>query len=57
MHIDESSIDGTIGVIHMVLFDTLKLSEEELHKHGIIFCGRDQLTVSLTDKVRFLFDE
>ncbi|KAF8222896.1 hypothetical protein L208DRAFT_1381680 [Tricholoma matsutake] len=50
MHIDESSIDGTIGVIHMVLFDTLKLSEEELRKHGVILCGGDQLMVSLTDK-------
>lgn len=52
MHIDESSLEGTLQVLEAIITKTLKLTDESLEKHGIIFCGGDQLTMSLLDKVR-----
>ncbi|KAG1882050.1 hypothetical protein C8R48DRAFT_667742 [Suillus tomentosus] len=50
MHIDESSIDGALEVIDSIVRKTLKMSSEDIQKHGIIMCAGDQLTVSLLDK-------
>ena len=55
MHIDESSLEGTLQVIDSIISQTLKLSGDGLEKHGIIMCAGDQLTISLLDKVRLLF--
>jgi len=54
MHIDESSLEGTLGVLENIITKTLKLSGEDLKKHGIILCAGDQLTMSLLDKVIIL---
>ena len=54
MHIDESSLEGTLKVIDCIITKTLKLSGDSLEKHGIILCAGDQLTMSLLDKVRQL---
>ncbi|KAH9484746.1 hypothetical protein JR316_0001646 [Psilocybe cubensis] len=51
MHIDESSLDGTLQVFNSILKDSLKLTEEELKAHGLIICAGDQLSLSLLDKV------
>jgi hypothetical protein len=54
MHIDESSLEGTLLVLEDIITKTLKLSNDDLEKHGIILCAGDQLTMSLLDKVTFL---
>jgi hypothetical protein len=51
MHIDESSLEGTLKVLNSIITKTLKLSGDGLEKHGIILCAGDQLTMSLLDKV------
>jgi hypothetical protein len=53
MHIDESSLEGTLEVLKGIITKTLKLTGEDLEKHGIILCAKDQLTMSLLDKVIF----
>lgn len=55
MHIDESSLDGTLEVLGHITSTTLKLTEDDIKKHGIIICAGDQLSKSLLDKVRLLF--
>ncbi|KAI1783591.1 hypothetical protein LXA43DRAFT_320644 [Ganoderma leucocontextum] len=50
MHIDESSLAGTIDVMDTIIRKTLKLSEAEVRKHGLFICAGDQLSVSLLDK-------
>lgn len=51
MHLDKSSLDGTLQVLSKILKDLLKLTEDDVKKHGIIICAGDQLTLSLLDKV------
>ncbi|KAK0435753.1 hypothetical protein EV421DRAFT_1716489 [Armillaria borealis] len=51
MHIDESSIEGTIRVYITILTQYLKLSDEDLVKHGLLFTHGDLLTDSLMDKI------
>jgi len=51
MHIDESSLDGTLQVLNTIFCDTLKMTAEDLEKHGLMFCAGDQLSISLLDKV------
>jgi hypothetical protein len=53
MHIDESSLEGTLHVLETIITKTLKLEGNGLEKHGIILCVGDQLTLSLLDKVRY----
>jgi len=53
MHIDESSLEGTLKVLDNIITKTLKLSGEGLEKHGVILCAGDQLTMSLLDKVQW----
>jgi hypothetical protein len=36
MHIDESSLEGTLRVLDTIITKTLKLSDEGLRKHGIV---------------------
>jgi hypothetical protein len=55
MHIDKSSLGGTLQVLNEIITKTLKLLGDGLAKHGIILCAGDQLTMSLLDKVT-LFD-
>ena len=55
MHIDESSLEGTLKVLEAIRIKTLKMSADLLEKHGIILCAGDQLTMSLLDKVLSLF--
>ncbi|KIM89792.1 hypothetical protein PILCRDRAFT_2083 [Piloderma croceum F 1598] len=50
MHVDESSLEGTLKVLNTIFCDTLKMSAEDLQKHGLVFCTGDQLTISLLDK-------
>ncbi|KAG6914065.1 hypothetical protein DXG01_002687 [Tephrocybe rancida] len=51
MHIDESSLEGTLAVLDHILRVQLKLTEEEIQTHGIFLCAGDQLTQLLLDKV------
>jgi hypothetical protein len=51
MHIDESSLEGTLKVLNTIFCDTLKMSAEDLKKHSLVFCASDQLSISLLDKV------
>lgn len=51
MHIDESSLEGTLKVLRAILCDSLKLTGDALENHGIVLCAGDQLTISLLDKV------
>ena len=53
MHIDESSLEGTLHVLKTIITKTLKLEGNGLEKHGIILCAGDQLTLSLLDKARY----
>jgi hypothetical protein len=55
MHIDESSLDGTLEVVDHIIRNTLKMTAEDVEKHGLIMCAGDQLTISLLDKVSFQF--
>lgn len=55
MHIDESSLDGTLEVVDHIVRNTLKMTAEDVEKHGLIMCAGDQLTISLLDKVPFRF--
>lgn len=52
MHIDESSLDGTLEVIETIISKHLGMSNEDLVKHGIVFGHGDNLTIELIDKVR-----
>jgi hypothetical protein len=49
--IDESTINGTLGVINHLLFETLGLSDKDIEEHGVVFTHGDQLTISLIDSV------
>jgi hypothetical protein len=51
MHIDESSLEGTLEVLNEIITKTLRLSGDGLASHSIILCAGDQLTMSLLDKV------
>ncbi|GBE83146.1 hypothetical protein SCP_0501930 [Sparassis crispa] len=51
MHIDESSLDGTVEVLDTIVHKTLKMTEDDVKRHGIILCAGDQLTISLLDKI------
>ncbi|TFK51493.1 hypothetical protein OE88DRAFT_1712644 [Heliocybe sulcata] len=50
MHIDESSLDGTMEVLDTIV-NTLSLDSDSLKNHGVVICAGDQLSVSLLDKV------
>ena len=51
MDIDESSIEGTICVVETIMGNILKLSSEDIKKHGLFFIDGDLLTLILMDKV------
>ena len=51
MHIDESSLDGTLEVLDTIVTRHLKFTAEDLQKHGILICAGDQLSKLLVDKV------
>ncbi|KAJ6530447.1 hypothetical protein B0H10DRAFT_1861914 [Mycena sp. CBHHK59/15] len=51
MEIDESSLDGTIDVFATIFKSTLKLTAEDIQRHGVVICAGDQLSASLFDKV------
>ena len=51
MHIDESSLDGTLEVLNTIITRHLKFTVEDLQKHGILICAGDQLSKLLIDKV------
>ena len=51
MHIDESSLEGTLNVLDSLISKTLKVLSDALERNGIILCAGDQLTMSLLDKV------
>ena len=57
MHIDESSLEGTLQVLNEIITKTLKLSGDGLAAHDIILCAGDQLTMSLLDKVTGSIDQ
>jgi hypothetical protein len=50
MHIDESSLDGTINVFGSIFGSTLKFTGAELEKIGVVLCAGDQLSCSLLGK-------
>ncbi|KAL0056903.1 hypothetical protein AAF712_016482 [Marasmius tenuissimus] len=50
MHIDESSIEGTIQV-YKKIFQELGMTSEDIERHGLMFLDGDQLTDSLINKV------
>jgi hypothetical protein len=54
MHIDESSLEGTLSVLNTIFRDSLRLTEDDIKKHGIVICAGDQLSLSLLDKVPFI---
>jgi len=51
MHIDKSSLEGTLGVMNTIFQSTSKLSEGDIKKHGLVICAGDQLSLALLDKV------
>ncbi|KDQ57976.1 hypothetical protein JAAARDRAFT_107360, partial [Jaapia argillacea MUCL 33604] len=51
MHIDESSLDGMVEVLETIVEKHLKMTAEDIEKHGVILCAGDQLSVSLLDKI------
>lgn len=51
MHIDESSLEGTLGVMNTIFRSTLELSEDDIKKHGLVICAGDQLSLALLDKI------
>lgn len=51
MKIDESTLEGTIEVVDTIIRQSLKLTPDDIKKHGLIICAGDQLTLSLLDKV------
>jgi hypothetical protein len=53
MHIDKSSIDGTINVYEAILKE-LGITNENVAEHGVMFTDGDLLTDSLIDKARSL---
>lgn len=54
MHIDESSLDGTLEVIETIICKHLGMTNDDLKKHGIVFGHGDNLTIELVDKVSHL---
>lgn len=52
MHIDESSIEGTLKVLETIIAQVLGMSDNEIKKHGLILCAGDLLTLALLDAVR-----
>jgi hypothetical protein len=50
MHIDESSLEGTLGVMDAIFRSTLELTEDDVKTHGLVICAGDQLSLSLLDK-------
>lgn len=55
MHINESTLEGTLGVLKTILSNSLRLTAEDIKNHGIILCAGDQLTLSLLNKVSVFF--
>ena len=53
MHIDESSLNGTLLVLDTIICCSLKLTEDDIKWHDIFICAGDQLSISLLDKVLF----
>ena len=51
MHIDESSLEGTLGAMSTIFWDTSELAEDDMKKHGLVICAGDQLSLALLDKV------
>ncbi|KAF8165833.1 hypothetical protein B0H34DRAFT_794172 [Crassisporium funariophilum] len=51
MHIDVSSLEGTLQVFDAIFRHSLQLTEDDLMQHGIVLCAGDQLSMSLLDKV------
>ncbi|KAF4590201.1 hypothetical protein EYR40_009400 [Pleurotus pulmonarius] len=50
MHIDESSLDGTLEVLETIITRTLEMDADAIKKHGVFICAGDQLSISLLDK-------
>lgn len=55
MHIDESSLEGTLQVLETIFSKTLQMSADDLQNHGLVLCAGDQLSISLLDKVNSNF--
>ncbi|KAJ7869595.1 hypothetical protein B0H14DRAFT_3579250 [Mycena olivaceomarginata] len=51
MEIDESSMDGTIDLFSTIFRGSLKMTEDDIKRHGVVICAGDQLSASLFDKV------
>ncbi|KAJ7864341.1 hypothetical protein B0H13DRAFT_2353767 [Mycena leptocephala] len=51
MQIDESSLDGTIDVFSTIFRTSLRMTEEDIKRHGVVICAGDQLSASLFDKI------
>ncbi|KAF8798380.1 hypothetical protein BYT27DRAFT_7228445 [Phlegmacium glaucopus] len=51
MHINESSLEGTLGVMDTIFQSTLELTEDDIKTHGLVLCAGDQLSLSLLDKI------
>jgi hypothetical protein len=54
MPIDESSFDGTIDVFSTIFRNTLKLTGQDIERHGVVICAGDQLSASLFDKASLM---
>ena len=55
MHINESSLEGTLSVMNTIFRSTLELSEDDVRKHGLVICAGDQFSLALLDKASSLF--
>ncbi|KAF8806609.1 hypothetical protein BYT27DRAFT_7224360 [Phlegmacium glaucopus] len=51
MHIDESSLKGTLGVMNTIFQSMLELTEDDVKGHGLVICAGDQLSLALLDKI------
>lgn len=49
MHIDKSSLDGTLGVIDNIIRVQLQMTSEDLECHGVVFAHGNNLTIALID--------
>ncbi|KAF9475260.1 hypothetical protein BDN70DRAFT_915054 [Pholiota conissans] len=51
MHINESSLEGTLHLLKTIFCDSLQLTEDDIRRKGVVICAGDHLSLSLLDKI------
>jgi hypothetical protein len=58
MHIDKLSLEEMLSVLNTIFCNSLRLTKNDIKKHGIVIYAGDQLSLFLLDKVPiYLIDE